>query len=179
MELISPLRTLLFLELMKKHPEKRGVLNLNSSYLPHVMFRDVVYPKSPKQITREIEKGIAVTLPSLYSEQLQRIICGIDEFVQHGNYPEKLRKEGYQRLGKYTLCQGFRFKEGANVDALTELLGNQEIKKDIFYGLAESFIQSSYNKIFLFDVTTDNKVRLYENGFVEKNVIVKFGLQFS
>ena len=142
MKLIAPLRALFFLEVMKHHPEKVDQVRSDSMYIIHRLFRGE-RKKSPSEVTREVEEDIAATLPTLYSERLQELVPRINEFIERGNYGFAGSVSKNQKLGKYTLCQGFRFREGVSEKSFDELFSDEDTKREIMYTLAECLILTS------------------------------------
>ncbi|MBI2665773.1 hypothetical protein HYX12_04085, partial [Candidatus Woesearchaeota archaeon] len=86
MTLLFPLRTALFLEAIRRHPEKAKIATITTSYFPHKLFGDLNVERSQWYIVKEAETEIATVLPTIYSERLQSVIPKINEFVERGSY---------------------------------------------------------------------------------------------
>ncbi len=137
MALLFPLRATLFLEAMRRHPEKARISTITTSYFPHKLFGDLKVEKGQGYIIKETEIEIATVLPTLYSERLQAVVPRIDEFVERGSYGGSRGSRERSSLGKYSTVQGFRFREGVDEAEFDEAFCGFDMKKEIMYTLAQ------------------------------------------
>ena len=137
MQILKPLKTLLFLQALAEHPDLHGAatkrLAPNSAHFPHRLFKPI-----ERLTNKEIEMEIAETLPTLYSDKLVERVTHISDLIEQ----DKGKRREFSYSGKYRLPQGLWWKAGATQTEkrLDELYGEPEIKKDILYTLASCFV---------------------------------------
>lgn len=126
MKIFPPIMAYIFLEVLRRNPEKRSVVYEDSVYFPHRLF----LAATP---TSDVEREIAAVIPTMYSINLLNVVGAINNHMEPGTSCTALR------LGKYISYPPVVWKQSANAKELDMILSPPEVKKEIYNTLAECF----------------------------------------
>lgn len=114
-QLFYPLRAAVFLELLIRHPDAIPRIRASSAYLPHHLL------KKEKISLSGLEHEIAVVIPTLYSEDDIALVTEANRFFEYGT------TMGI-RIDKYSLTQGFGWREGVTTGDFARLFDTPSAK---------------------------------------------------
>lgn len=127
MMFLPTLRGLIFLEIIKRHPETVNSLKETSVYYPERLFR------ISRLTIEDINRNISDIIIEIMPDEIQEIVPQIHDYV------EAIGKFSDRKLGPYK-AHYFRWKDDASPEKITVLYGEVDIKRQIYRTLAESLL---------------------------------------